>query len=633
MTPYIDLCPSDPLENLWWRVRMRAAAARDAGLQEAIRQACFSDVLFFFQSMMWLIEPRSTIKVLPFCLWPHQIPAILTLEDAIASSELNLDEPMDVVIDKSRAQGASWICLGVILRRWLRDSMFMAGLVSKSMDAADNADDPDSLMSKLDWAIKMLPWWMKPVGHNPDRDRLYSKHSWVNPDTGGSIIAYAATGDVASGGRKTVFLFDEVAKFEASDAQDALNSTQFVTNCRFFVSTHKGDKGVFYDMVYGDSGGKKIVLDWQQNPTHTRLAYRIVGGSHFPLRENETQAVRKYISENKLNLEKLKRRGFLRDGRLRSPWYDRQCLRPRATPRSIAQELDRDPRGTVGKLFPSEVLDEMQARKVRTPLWEGRATVRDDVLHLTEQVDGPLKLWFELGLANAAPVGKYAVGADVATGGGVEEPSNSALVAGNARTGEQVLEYTDPAISETRFARLAVAICKWLGNAQLIWEAQGPTGKRFATTVMQELGYGNVWLRPKEGSIVRGSTGNRAGWNNNRTSDKADLFEDFWVAMDEDQFLPRSDALLKECGGWEWDSEKIIYKGTGHGDRSIAGGLCWKVMKDFQQMGLDKEEKIVQTAPYGTLAWRIEKQKRIIGVDQDDGGSGDFTIKELLHMN
>ena len=616
-TPYYDLSPVDQVKNLQWRIRMREAALHDPDLQATLRQAAFEDPLFFFQAFMFCVEPRGRAKILPFCLWPHQIPAILAIDKAISDSEGNMEEPIDVVIDKARAQGATWICLGLILLRWLRDDMFSAGLVTRNMDACDNADDPSSLMPKLDWAIKMLPYWMRPQSWNPRVDRLISKHSLTNRDNGATIVGYAATGDVARSGRNTMFFFDEVAAFEANDAEDAMNSTQFVANCRVFCSTHNGDTGVYYDMVFGDSAGVKVVLDWKDNPTHSRLLYRIVNGQVMPERPEEAAEVMKYAKKHAADLERLKRRGFVKENKLRSKWYDTQCLRKGVAPRGIAQELDRDPRGTVGKLFDMEVLDRMLDKYCKPPLWEGTPVIRSGKLYLIKQEGGFLKLWFLPGLDDSAPLGNFVVGADIGTGTDSELSSNSVLVGTDSATGEQILEYADSGIAEARLAYLAVALAEWLHNALIIWEATGPTGKRFANAVMKESNYAHIYKRERE-NVRSHEKMEVYGWNNNKTSDKADLFEDLWVAMDEGNFTPRSDLMIRECGGWEWKDGKIIYRGTGHGDRSIATGLAWKGMKDLRVRGLDKPPEAAQNAPYGTPAWRMEQRKRAAQRDDDD---------------
>lgn len=645
--------PSDPAANVRWRLKVRKLALLDKNIRSVLRAACWHDPLFFFQSSLWLYEPRSTVSIRPFALWPHQIPAILTLDSSITSSGRNMDELIDLVFDKSRAQGASFICLGVLLRRWLRDRMFAAGMVSRNMDAGDNTDDPNSLGWKLDFLIKTLPFWMRPRGWNPKEHRLISKHSWTNPRNGSTIIIYPATGDVARGGRKSLFgPFDEIAEYEHEQAQEAIDSTQHVTNCRWFVSTHKGDTGPYYEMVYGDqwvpesgvmsmggsgvyhnnAGGVLIRLSWEDNPLQNKLAYRVTRGLVFAERPEEDGAVREYVKRirNSGAYDKLVRRGFMKDGRLRSPWYDRRCLQKGATPRSIAQELDRDPRGTVGKMFNTAVLDRMRREFVRPPVWEGEAAIVDGQLRLSECEGGPLKLWFKPGLNDTSPASSYCLGADIGTGAGADEWSNSALVGVDQSSGDQVLEYADSRISETHFARLSVVLCRWLHRAMLIWEVNGPTGRRFGDEV-RDIGYDNLWHRETKETKVKEKT-RQIGWVNNQFTGKKDLFDDFWVGMDDGVFIPRSEDLIRDCAGWEYDENgKPIFRGQGHGDRAIAGGLCRKALKDFSDSDLDKETQMEENPPWGTLAWRIQDRKRQNDHKSDPEGIG-FGVKELLSM-
>ena len=48
-------------------------------------------------------------------------------------------------------------------------------------------------------------------------------------------------------------MYDEAAKVKQDDFQDGLNSIQHVTNTRWVVSTHYGDSGPFYDMIFDDT--------------------------------------------------------------------------------------------------------------------------------------------------------------------------------------------------------------------------------------------------------------------------------------------------------------------------------------------------------------------------------------------
>jgi hypothetical protein len=606
--------PRDPAENLRWRVRMRNAALYDMKLQAVYRQAAFTDPLFWFAGFCWAFEPRATAKILPFVPWPHQEPAILAIDKAITDSEQQMEEPLDVVVDKSRAQGATWICLLIILRRFLRDELFSAGIVTRNMDLCDASGDPDSLFWKLQWALDRLPFWMLPTA---GYTRLINAHSFANNDNGASIVGYAATGDVGSGGRKTCFMFDELAKFPPADAIDAMNSTQHVTNVRLFPSTYKGDSGVYYDMATGENNSLKIVLDWKDNPVQNKLAYRIIDSQCVPEQPAEAEAVRGYWEKNQKNIARLQRRGFIKHGKFRSPWYDWQCLRPGATPRGIAQELDRDPRGSVGKLISGEILDRMR-EKCQPPLWQGRVAFDAETLEITGMMpseQGPLKLWFKPGIDHAPPLSRYVIGGDIAMGTGGAHSSNSSLVGINEQTGEQVLEYTNPNIQVQKFSRLSCVLAKWLYKAFLIWEETGPGGSLFSKEVLDEIYYPNVYYRDVE-EIGTGKKTRKAGWSNRRKDSKADLFEVIGCAMDDGLFIPRSEDLVRELGEYEWDGINVIHKssntagetGGAHADRAIAGGVAWLGCKDHERGGVDKIDETPQDLPYGSLAWILDQQ-------------------------
>ena len=516
MSPFYDLAvTSSPAANLRWRIALREAALHDVELQAVLRQACFDDVLFFLAFAGWLVEPRAAIKVIPFIPWEHQEGAIQIIVKAI--QEATIEKPIDVIFDKSRGQGATWIFLWVFVWFWLREPMFAAGIISRNIEAVDKKNYKGSLFPKIDWMLPMLPQWMLPAGFNPTHDRSRTDHVWHNPELDGTISGTACTAEAFSGERLSAAAYDEAAKVPQLEFQECMNSISHVTNVRLVVSTHYGDSGPFYDMIFGATwtavgevkplggsgvyinaaGSYKVILDWKDNPTQSRLAYRVVSGQAFPLRAEEAGDVQRYFSRLKTNgnWAKLNRKGFVKEGQIRSPWYDRKCLAEDATPAGVAQDIGRDPRGTVGKLFNTEVLDEMDKTQTRPPVWEGEAIVRDGKLHLMASEGGPLKLWFKPGLDGSAPEGNYVVSADPGSGIESGDSGNSTICGGNASTGEQVLEFSRQ-LSESRLADLAVALAEWLDDALLIWEAQGTYGKRFAIRVLSEICYGNVWKRP-----------------------------------------------------------------------------------------------------------------------------------------
>jgi hypothetical protein len=634
--PFIDRVPKDPAKNLRWRIKLRQLAAKDVGFQRGLREAAFADVLFWFNAFCFVFEPRALIKVKPFSTWSHQDHPIVVMDQAITDSEKR-ETPIDVVVDKSRAQGATWMYLMVFLRRWLRDPMFSAGLVTRNEGLVDSLVDSDTLMWKIDWMIDRLPFWMK-----PHYKRSTTEHYFFNQEIESSIVGYSATGDVASGGRKTVFGFDEVAKFKPNEIDAAMDSTQHVSNCRVFVSTHKGDTGVFYQMSKDEnSSAVKIILDWKDNPTQNRLMYKVCAGKLVPLDMKDHHKIMVYSKEHAEDLKKIERRGHPMEGMIRSPWYDAQCLRPRATPRSIAQELDRNPRGSVGKVFDVAILDKMRAEHVRPPVFQGNVVYDAETLEVTgliQREGGPLKLWFEPGLGRKPPRSDYVLGCDISAGGTGNYSSNSVAFGIDKQSGCQVLEYTVMGSMATKFARLSTALAKWLYDCYLIWEATGPTGQSFGKEVLDVLHYSNVYYRDADIVGSRKKT-KKPGWWNGTEQAKGDLFEAACIAMEDGRFIPRSEEYLRECGEYEWEDGKVVHKPTkdagesekGHGDRCVAGGVAIMGCLD-RSGGLDNEEEKSQNPPYGSPAWRQRealRQSDRMRDDDDSGGEG-FSLNDLL---
>lgn len=631
-------CPKEtPQENLEWRIRWREAAIRDKWVQRDFRQAAFDDVLFWFNAFGWCFEPRGTQKVRPFCTWPHQDPAILAMDKAMDDAE-RTEEPVDLVVDKSRGQGATWMYLLVFLRRWLRDPMFSAGLVTRNEKLVDSAKDPDTLMWKVVWAIKMLPYWMLPEGFDLTKHRSLSDHSLANPENDSTIVGYSATGDVARGGRKTVFAMDELAAFKPGEDYAALNSTQHVTNCRFLVSTYLGDSGAYYDAAQQDGNAIKVVLDWRENPTQNRKLYRPKGAGlweMYPGPGNKlTKADRALIREQHT---KLVRRGFRIDDTIRNIWYNNQCLRPGSTPRGIAQELDRNPHGSVAKVFSSEVLARVLQEKARPPLVQGslvydaeRAVVRAP--YLVEGETGELKLWLRSGLNGTMPWGDYIVGADISAGTAGAYSSNSVACVVNRMTGEQVAEWVSNSVVPGKFACVCVALARWFHGALLIPEANFSAG--FMKTLVEDLAYERTYYREVDVVGLHKVTNKPGFWMTNDDI-RLKVFEGMQEAMADGAFTPRSAPMIEECKQYQWKAGRIIHvgstksddegaKGKAHGDRVIAAALAWFGCADTP--AIDDPEGTETVAPEGSMAARLQEHDRREGRVGDPWYEADLDI-------
>jgi len=634
--------PQDVEENLRWRRECRYRALTDLHFRHALYDACMEDLLFFMGFACWSYEPRARVKERPFIPWCHQEPVFLAIDKAVDDAE-RTEAAVDVLVDKSRAQGGTFGYLWIDLRRWLRDPLFAAGYVTRNENLVDSATDADTLFWKLAWGIERLPFWLQPRGFEMRKHRSLSTHSLLNPVNGATMVGYAAGQDVGAGGRKTVFTCDEFgAKDFITGGKDAsvMEALHDVTHCIRMVSARYADAGVFHEACENPNhGGVHLVLDWKDNPIHSRLSYRVAAGTNVAvaLRMEDQEAVNAYHREHPQLRRQLENRGYKFDGVVRSPWYDMRCLRPTASPRLIASQLDRNPRGAVGKVFQTEMLERVKKEACKNPVWRGQPVFDDEVprlLGFLPRDDGPLSLWFKPGPDNSCPLGPFVLGCDMAVGTEGAYGSNSVVSGIDLRTGEQVLEYAIRGMPLIKFGRVAVGLALWLRNAYLGWEDSGMAAP-FAKEVMEVQCYGNVYYREVAAIGTKKKT-KKAGWWNGKDEHKADLFEKLALGMELQRYTPRSVDLVRECGEYEWEKGKIIHAPTknrgstekAHGDRCIAAGVSWLLYLESASEGnLDSGRENDQTPEYGSWLWREERERtRVRNADDPD-----FCILDVIH--
>jgi hypothetical protein len=618
--------PREPTENLKWRIRCRERALTDKRFRDALHEACMTDVLFFCSFALWVYEPRSKHKQKPMIPWSHQEPVILAMDETI-SEAMETEHPVSLTLKKSRAQGGTYCYLAVTMYRALKEPGFTIGLVTRNEALVDSKVDDSAVMFKVAWMLDRLPVWMLPEGYS----RSMTDHVIRLPNESG-WSGYAATGDVARGGRTSAFCFDEPGSEEfvaANKDYKILSSVSHVSNCVFLVSTFGIDSGVFYEAATDPDNPRVYDLSWKDNPEHSKNIYKVVKGVAVAIRPEEQPGVNEYIATHQREIRTIERRGHKIEGHVQSPWYNAHRLLPGATPRFVARELDGDCRGAIGKVFNPELLDRMKRTHCQQPVWIGNPVFDSETCKLTGLIprdDGLLKLWFRPGVDNSPPLGPFTAGCDIASGGVGAYSSNSVLTAIDDRTGEQVLEYTIKGLEPRPFARRVVGLCMWLRNALLGWEDSGVSGG-FAKEIMETIYYGNVFYRNVT-QLGSQKKSRKPGWPC-RDADKADDFEQLALAMEQGKCVPRSEEMIIELGEYEWDGTKIVHapsknKGAmdkNHADRAIAMAGCWKVFSTDNSFDkIDTSEETGQTAEYGSFLWR-EQQERS-GVKHGSPGYG-----------
>lgn len=617
---YAAAVPREYRENLEYRKELRKLCANNVAAQKRVIACCKADPLFFFNAFCWLYEPRPKKDAngkdlpnsFPMITWPHQEPVLKEICEHLGFEDIGLE--------KSRGEGASWIAVLLSLHAWEFKDMQAIGLVSKDENSVDNPDDPDSLFWKLCWELTKLPRWMAGV-IDVDYKRDRSKHVLKNLRNGSSITGYAATANVGTGGRKTFFILDELGKFPRGPDEHAMASTQHVTNSRLAISTPWGAEGAYYQLMHEPNNMVRLKLHWSDNPTKNRGLYRLVDNRAVAVDPENNPLPPEYqeMSQDVLDLlERLRRKGYSLEKKLRSPWYDRECDRPGATPQNIAQELDIDYGGSAFRIFGADCIAEAE-KTVRAEMIRGDLDFNLETLEPTfdEVENGPFRIWMPLDSRRRPPSHQFVVGADVAAGLGGSYSSNSTLEAIDTVTGEQVLEYASNTIAPGDFADLAIAVCKWLNDAFLIWETNGPGGA-FSRQVIERK-YHNIYYRMVLSQKKRTRT-KTVGWHTSNES-KEVMFEALRSSIRSGKLVVRSHQLLTELGQYIRKEQKIFNalsinaaddsRGASHGDRVIGLGVALMGSRE-RPVSATTEEDLVKTRrpPMGSLAEREQEYRR-----------------------
>lgn len=606
-SPHYPLVPKALRANLEFRANLVSQAMDDKQLAEELWIMCARDLLFFCNVFVWLYEPRRKIH-LPFVTYGFQDESLLEIDTAIGNH--------DLVIEKSRDMGGTYMVLVVFLWRFLFHPDYTFLVVSRKETLVDKLGDSDTLFEKLRQIIARLPGWLRPKID----DKLLSL---VNNDNGSTIHGDSTTDDVSRGGRRTAIFFDEFAAVDPSAQSQIVDASGAVTDSRIFASTPKGAGNQFYKMTVNPEI-LKLTLHWSRHPRKCRGLYRVDGGKYVRLDdyrgpvqvlEGGRQKTVLFPDDYQFVLDGEQSARF---GHVRSPWYDNECKRERNRMR-MAQEHDIDYLGSAYQFFDSSVLFALERDTVRRGLASGLLTIDREPCRpqrFQELQNGPLTLWCNIDATGSPPAGWYTIGADIATGttdSSGAGSSNSALAVIDNATREKVAEFAVSGVKPEEFARYAISFCRWFADhagepAFLIWEGNGPGGI-FGNFVVEH-GFRNFYYRRAEDTIARDSTEKPGWWTTVET--KKVLLGRLRQALADGTYIERSELCVDEMrryneqpGGQIYHAEAMSTDDpTGardnHGDRVIATALA--VFGSGLRGTVDVEEPV--EIPYGCRAWR-----------------------------
>jgi len=245
------MSPDTPMQQRLWLLQQ---AAQNPNLQALLRERCRRDIVFWFNQFCWTFDPRKPQPVQPFTLYPYQVQTVFQLQQHIRHGH-------DLLIEKSRDMGVSWMILLVFQHGWLFEagSHFLVG--SRKADMVDQKGDLSTLLEKLRFNLYRLPHWMQPAPWTPRTHDTVMK--LINPANGNTILGESTNPQFSRGGRFKAIFLDEFP-FWPNDHQAFAASGQS-SPCRLVVGTPYGKHNKFAQLRF-ESPIPRLRLHWRLHP-------------------------------------------------------------------------------------------------------------------------------------------------------------------------------------------------------------------------------------------------------------------------------------------------------------------------------------------------------------------------------
>jgi len=644
---FLKAIPRDLVENINFRQNLHSYLATDIAAQKVYLEMCFAQPQIAFNSAFWVYDADSLpgYRNRPFILRePKQTLFVDRIKHAI-------DYQHDLVADKSRREGATEIiCKMYTLYWWLSPlTSFLIG--SRKEDLVDQSTEikhgiilgpHQCLFHKILYAINTLPAWVK--------INFLKKHKFLqNLDNGAMIEGEATNESFGAGNRAVSVLVDEVARIEPPIAQNIIDNIRETSKCCIYNSTHfKWGSGHPYAKLLRSNKIEVVTLGFEDNPEKNQGLYCSPSAGVIQIKDIDYYRSRCKLFNNiesmqSIAVDPIKKElqeydirfvadgGELNFGRDRSIWFDAEEIRSQSK-MDIAQNILRIAQGSADQFFDPEMIHRLRATYSETPRYKG--DIKFDIIKnkitnikFTTQSHDKLFYWWGKLDANYNPdiTHNYIVSCDISRGTGA---SNSVLAVCDINTQEICGLFASAYIDVSDFAELAIATCKWLDNAYLIWEANGP-GDTFDKRLVK-YGYNRVYINRNERSIKHDRSMYR-GWRSTPgpNGSKMDMLTQLDAALGESlkherlyRYLVLHDAAtINELEDYMFDVHKIdvkpsnsIDETTGaqyaHGDRVIAVGLCVLAMNEAHPADLRrKKTPPVNSFEHRYRKWQGEKEE------------------------
>lgn len=218
----------------------------------------------FIEDFLIIMFKENGSQPKPFFLFPYQKRILQKLQEAEFTNK-----EVDILIDKPRGMGLTWLLSGYFLWRFLFTPNYSTLILSRKEDLVDDGSmSPDNtIFGKIRYMMFRLPKYMIPDGFQFKKARgtlTDMTLKLVNPVTGGTIIGSSTNSNAGRSGRFSSIMIDEC--FFIDNFLLVYNSLSSVARLKVFISTVVESKVAedFKDMV--NSMGNYISLTWRDHP-------------------------------------------------------------------------------------------------------------------------------------------------------------------------------------------------------------------------------------------------------------------------------------------------------------------------------------------------------------------------------
>jgi hypothetical protein len=560
------------MQNLEYRRKITAAAEGDEVLQQDLMKACSESLLYWINTFSWTFHQMdvaggdriaSPYAHVPFITWEVQDDLLMTFVKCLPTvEEIRAGEGKseDILIDKSRDMGASWMCINFLHWLWLfrKDAQLLE--LSRTESYVDQAGNMKALFQRHDYINQWLPDWMLPPDCKPNQ-RERTKMHMRNRLNGACIDGESTTQHAASGDRRLVGLLDEFSKVEKGALMRS--ATRDACLMRIVNSTGAGP-GTEYSKWKKSGKIRVFPLMWFDHPD---------------------KGLDRYVIQD----------GVTKAWKIRSPWYDHECTV--RSPKEMAREIDaidmeagslrlttsnidkhivlfgRDPKSRWDVKFKRGVPDD------DVPAIFKRRTV--DKVEAKRTRDGKLRVWVDLVKGRPDQTKDYIFGIDISKGQGA---SNSVVSIKCRQTREKIAEWRDAETPPYEMAKIVAALALWVGGRRKVpfmkWEMNGP-GWDFGRVMVKTYKYPYYYRNRKVGDKQE-KKGKKYGWHSSQSA-KDVLMDAYDRALACGGYINHSVWALEEaknyvyynsggCGPAELVEESASARKT-HGDCVIADAL------------------------------------------------------------